>query len=204
MKTIWVVIISVVVSGALVGGGTYYFLNKQATTDKDALQAQINDLNVKITAAEKALADAQGTTPTGATTGWNTYTNSVYGFNLEYPTGWTKTTDNLPAASVAEGNINNNLVFTGTNNKSLTIWVNPPGFGLENASDFYRAAIANGKISVTSKEKNADSTIGEATIGAMTSQTGIRYTIMYNFNPSDSVAALQEFDTILASFQFTK
>jgi len=59
MKTIWVAIISVVITAVLVGGGTYYYLNKKATTDKNALQAQIDDLNIKVTAAEQALSDAQ-------------------------------------------------------------------------------------------------------------------------------------------------
>lgn len=59
MKTIWVVVITVVITGVLVGGGTYYFLNKQATDDKNALQAQITELGAQVAAAEQSLADLQ-------------------------------------------------------------------------------------------------------------------------------------------------
>ena len=59
MKTIWIVLISFVATAVIVGGGTYALANKKATTDKNKLQAQINDLNTKLTTATKSLATAQ-------------------------------------------------------------------------------------------------------------------------------------------------
>lgn len=59
MKTIWVVLITLVATAVIVGGGSYYFLNKKATNDKNSLQSQIDDLNAKLATAEKSLADSQ-------------------------------------------------------------------------------------------------------------------------------------------------
>jgi hypothetical protein len=108
MKTIWIILISFVVTASIVGGGTYYLVNAQANKDKDALQVQITDLNKKIINTEKSLAEVQtATTATQNTTtstvitpvasvstaGWKTFTNKTYAFSFEYP-----------AADVVNGN----------------------------------------------------------------------------------------------------
>jgi len=102
MKTIWIVLISFVATAVIVGGGTYYFINHRATTDKNNLQAQINTLSTNLTATEKSLADAQAAAVATATpaatsltkptipSGWKTYTvgtNSYidYNFSFAYP-----------------------------------------------------------------------------------------------------------------------
>jgi hypothetical protein len=54
MKSIWVILITVIATAGLVGGGTYYFLNKKATDDKNALQAQIDGLAKKVADADTA------------------------------------------------------------------------------------------------------------------------------------------------------
>lgn len=48
MSKIWVVIITAIVSIAIAGGGTYYYLNNQAESNKADLQSQINELNNQI------------------------------------------------------------------------------------------------------------------------------------------------------------
>jgi hypothetical protein len=94
MKPIWIVLISFLITAGIVGGGTYYYLNKKATTEKNSLQAQINDLNTKVADTEKSLADAQVATPsttqtvTEATATWKIYTNSTYKFSFKYPSDW--------------------------------------------------------------------------------------------------------------------
>jgi len=91
MKTIWVVLITFVVSALAIGGGTYYFTNANAKIDKDNLQSQITELNNKITVAEKKLADAEATAETSSTTTdnktetWKTYTNPRVNYSFEYP-----------------------------------------------------------------------------------------------------------------------
>jgi len=96
MKTIWIVLISFVATAIVVGGGTYYYINHRATTDKNNLQAQINTLNSKLTAAGKSLADTQAanqaaastaaaTVSTDPTANWKTYTNTTYNYSIKYP-----------------------------------------------------------------------------------------------------------------------
>ena len=96
MKPIWIVLISVIVAGGLAGGGTYYYLDKQAKTDKADLQVQIDDLSAKLNAKTEELAVANSsistgtaaTTSTDETAGWKTYTNSNHGYSFKYPTDW--------------------------------------------------------------------------------------------------------------------
>ena len=59
VKTIWIILISVVVFGGLIGGGTYYLVNTKVTKDKIDLQAQINNLNTRISNTEKSPTDTQ-------------------------------------------------------------------------------------------------------------------------------------------------
>jgi hypothetical protein len=109
MKAIWTILITVVATAAVVGGGTYYLINKSANKDKSDLQAQIDDLNVKVssvavtsgktvtsgttvnsgTTVSTGVAATTGTTAVNPTAGWKTYTNATYGFSVEYPSGAT-------------------------------------------------------------------------------------------------------------------
>jgi len=107
MKTVWIVLISFVATAAIVGGGTYYYVNHKAANDKNALQSQINDLNEKIKHTGKSLTDAQTTDATQANTNntsdsnsttsattpiatvstadWKTFSDKTYGFSFKYP-----------------------------------------------------------------------------------------------------------------------
>ena len=40
MTTVWKIVIAVVITLAVVGGGTYYYMNQKATSEKDELQSQ--------------------------------------------------------------------------------------------------------------------------------------------------------------------
>lgn len=99
MKTWAKVLLWVIVLG-LVGGGTYYKVNAKAKQDKNNLQAQIDDLNTKLTAAQKSLADAQANaksaneaatrltaaaTATANANAWKSYSNTTYGFSMTFP-----------------------------------------------------------------------------------------------------------------------
>ncbi len=93
MKTFWTVIISVILTAGVAGGGVYYFLNKQATTDKNSLNSQISDLQTQISNLKKTTTSttttATASTTTDPTTNWKTYTNTTYGFRFKYPKEWT-------------------------------------------------------------------------------------------------------------------
>ena len=87
MKSWTKVLLWIIVVG-LVGGGTYYAVNKKATTDKNNLQAQIDDLNTKLTAAQKSLSATQTTSTiaaASATVNWQTYTDPTLNFTFKYP-----------------------------------------------------------------------------------------------------------------------
>lgn len=98
MKTWLTVLISVVVTGGLIGGGTYYYLHQKEAKDKNALQAQIDDLNTKVADTEKSLADAQvaltaARTSVSATTSTtqgvsSTYTDKTLGFSFTLPVSY--------------------------------------------------------------------------------------------------------------------
>jgi hypothetical protein len=62
MKTYLAVILTIVIAGGVGVGGTYYFLNKKAATDRSNLQAQIDVLNTKL------LGDTAQSSPTATTT----------------------------------------------------------------------------------------------------------------------------------------
>jgi hypothetical protein len=131
MKTIWIVVISAVVTAGVIGGGTYYLVNAQATKDKDALQAQITTLNTKVADTEKSLADAQTVTSattqtvTDATAGWKTYSNTTSGYSIKYPTSWT-TNNSTAALALINPSAADNYIFsieTITNQSSLDDYV---------------------------------------------------------------------------------
>jgi uncharacterized protein YxeA len=70
MKTIWTILITVLVTGGFVGGGTYYFANAKGTNDKNKLQAQIDDLNKKLSSANSIAASTDEVTDSSDSTSW--------------------------------------------------------------------------------------------------------------------------------------
>lgn len=102
MKKIWVVVISVVVTAIIVGGGVYWYEKNKSDKDKATLNTQISDLNARIATlasqtadavTAKTAADAQAAADAAAATAaanaWKNYTNADYGFHLTFTDGWT-------------------------------------------------------------------------------------------------------------------
>jgi len=94
MSTVWKIVISVMATLAVAGGGTYYYMNQKATSEKDELQSQIDelssqleDLQAKATtaASNESSTPAPNSPTTDETSDWKTYTNSTYGFSFKYP-----------------------------------------------------------------------------------------------------------------------
>lgn len=78
-------ILTVVVTGLVIGGGTYWYVNNKATTDKAALQSGIDGLNKTLADLEKPVS----TTTTPSTTS-STYKKVTRGgdFSFEVPNTW--------------------------------------------------------------------------------------------------------------------
>jgi hypothetical protein len=89
MKTLWIVLISFLATAIVVGGSTYYLMNREATKDKNNLQAQITDLTNKYNDAEQKVASTDTTTTipaaTELTAGWKTYTTPSTKVSFRYP-----------------------------------------------------------------------------------------------------------------------
>lgn len=104
-KRKWPTMLVVLVVAVLVGGLTYYFVNKKATADKSNLQTQIDDLNKKVvdtqsllTVAKNAASTAKSTSASSMTTtttsttstSWKNYSNTAYGFSFIFPNDYWK------------------------------------------------------------------------------------------------------------------
>ncbi|MFA7253342.1 MAG: PsbP-related protein [Patescibacteria group bacterium] len=98
MKTIWTLLIAVVVSASAAGTGTYYFVNAKATKDKNSLQEQINNLNRRITDSQAALSSASATESLNnvSTADWKTFNDTLLGYAIKYPTDWVVDAVNNP------------------------------------------------------------------------------------------------------------
>lgn len=99
MKRIWIVFLTVLITGVIVGGGVYYYEKQKIDSNKSDLQRQIDVLNTKISDQTKTIADlntaatTETVTPTTATatdtsTAWKTYTNTTYDFSLTFTDSW--------------------------------------------------------------------------------------------------------------------
>jgi hypothetical protein len=91
MKPIWVVLITVLATAVLVGGGTYYFLNQKLEKDKTSLQKQIDDLKeVTVTAdtADAAIVDTTSAPVVDVTADWKNFTDNTHSLSFKYPATW--------------------------------------------------------------------------------------------------------------------
>lgn len=85
MAGIWAVLITVVIMLGL-GGGGYYYLNKQNESKKADLQKQITDLEKQIVDLKKTTTAA---TPATTTTDSDlVYTNKTYNYSITFDTKW--------------------------------------------------------------------------------------------------------------------
>ena len=101
MKTALTIIVSIVVTIAIVGAGGYYFIYKRYDSNKNNLQNQINNLNSKINSNSASTSNStnsnSSTNPTALTpsatvdtTAWKTYTDKTYAFSFKYSNTWTE------------------------------------------------------------------------------------------------------------------
>jgi hypothetical protein len=98
-KKVLIILVTAVLTAGLAGGGVYYFLNKQAKTDKNNLQKQIDDLK-KVTKTVDTTITAIDTpaptpvavvTPTpvvDVTADWKNFKDNTHSLSFKYPATW--------------------------------------------------------------------------------------------------------------------
>jgi hypothetical protein len=138
MKPIWIVIITVVVM-AILGGGGYYYLNGKESKEKNDLQAQIDDLNSKLSTQSSASTGSTATagatattaTPVVDTTGWKSLVLPLTKGTVKYPATWTlaKEADTTDSANqITYYDLNKGTTNYGSISEyDATEWVKGPG-----------------------------------------------------------------------------
>ncbi len=92
MNSTWKMVLPIVVTTLVIGGGTYWYVNSKATTNKAALQSNIDSLQANVNALNKKVANMTPTSTTKLSTetsDWKTYTNSAYKISFKYPASFT-------------------------------------------------------------------------------------------------------------------
>lgn len=84
---IWAVIITVVVTAGA-AAGAYYYWSKKVAGEKKSMQSQIDTLTAEVTALKKAAEDSAKKAAEEASSGLQTYTNTKYGYEFQYPKGY--------------------------------------------------------------------------------------------------------------------
>jgi hypothetical protein len=197
----WELIVGVIIGALLFGAIGYLAGSKNANTTNDATATATTVADDSATVTESA----STTTTADMTANWKTYTNDTYGFSFRYPNTFAVSEDKN-YTSLDNKNAQTIIIKNSTN--SLTVWINPDGFGLEGASDRYTANIANGKINVTEKIQNQPSEEFPVLDGRVVLSNMLHnndtLVAAYNFDIKDRVVELTTFDQILSTFQFTK
>lgn len=95
MKPIWVVLITVLATAVLIGGGTYYVLNQKLEKDKTSLQKQIDDLkkvtktvDTTITAIDTPTPATVATPVVDVTADWKNFKDNTHSLSFKYPITW--------------------------------------------------------------------------------------------------------------------
>lgn len=96
MKKIYLILITVIVTGLVVGGLTYYSTNRSAQLQKESLESQISELQSQVEELQQE--DSSETLPETESTeqpsqiesesNLKTYQSSKYGYSFSYPKNW--------------------------------------------------------------------------------------------------------------------
>lgn len=217
MKTIWVVLFTVIISGGLVGGGIYYYEKNKIDSEKSNLQTQIDTLNTKINDQTKTIADlnaAKTTSPTTTTTTttdptatWKTYAETTVGYSIKYPTDYRST--EIKSTVIAFG------PSAGYDSAPISIDATKPVPSQTLDTYIKNRTNADGAISGCQKLTLADKPAYECMDLGMTSNyvvitanNGYIFTILFNTNKDTFALNKAALTTVqknmLASFLFTK
>lgn len=141
-------VITILATGLLVGGGTYYAVSNKATSDQQILQEKIDSLSRKVSNLEEEALKAAATPTTNSATpapnpptpavdptaDWKTYTNTKYGYSIKYePTYYVYGADgsknNLATTTTA------NFAKTGATDRDYYITVSGENYSLVFGND---------------------------------------------------------------------
>jgi len=155
MKPIWIMLITIILTGAVIGGGVYYWQNKKITNVKNDLNSQITTLQKQVTDLKEASGVAATSTPTtntvDETANWKTYTNEAYGFSFKYPSDWSILKFNWSSDDhVAFGKtdiIQEPRVYIKLEKKPIG------GTGAEGLNFNYQAVLVDGKLQIISLDQ---------------------------------------------------
>ncbi len=131
-KTWFWILIAVILTAIIVGGGVYYFENKRATEAKNDLNNQITNLQSQIDTLKSSTATSNSSTSTNPTTSnpntsattadetanWQTYTNSKYGWSIKYPSSITVKDNGAQGTSLK---IVDQVVFNEGSDTAMTV-----------------------------------------------------------------------------------
>jgi len=147
MKPLIKGLIAIMVTGGIVGGATYFVVNKKATTDKNNLQTQIDDISRDLSDTKTALATAweeantviknstDSTTTTTATT-TSVETVTVRNTNLQNLTGEKTTLGDFQTIIYKD--------FTGDGNEDALVRFTHLGTG--SFVDFFIYGVVNNQV----------------------------------------------------------
>lgn len=206
MSSFWKVMVSIVATFVIVGGGTFYLMEKQIDSVRSDNQSRMDDLNKQIAGLKSTTATpAATTTPatTDATAGWKTYTNAGLGFTFKYPSTMTVTDTLSPDSSKSA----NNKILLKEGTTTLEVYVNPDGFGPFLNDNYYKLERSGNNLTISERQKNEEGGTSDGInwtyANLKDAQGNILYMFHYKFAESGS-GSTTTFDKILSTFQFTK
>jgi outer membrane murein-binding lipoprotein Lpp len=231
MKPIWIVVISVVLSAVVVGGGVYAYTNNKANQEKDDLTArisslndQIDTLNATVSSLQSASSTSSSTAATDETVDWKTYSSSDYGYVIKYPTSYyTKgpKVQQYPGETGAQDLIISNFaemgvqdILTGeTIHLDVAIGDNTESLSLDAVLDQYKNKLSTQDVTVngvTGKKFTIGSSSETKTIYTIfIGNNGMIYTLRgsNSISEKENASASNNFKImwqIMSTFQFIK
>jgi len=198
-KSIVPIIFGVLVLILIVGSGAYY-LGTQNTRIID-----VNQINYSQPTANPENNTAINPVDV-STANWKSYSNNVFGLSFKYPSAFT-VSDKLPTVKSAVIGASSNLVLEDKlKNMTLSVWVNPDGFGPFFADKVYEeVSYSDSKgiyvVRETTIPKNEDSIPGTTTI--MTRQdlqvSGHNLFLVFTYDEND-IDGEKVFKDMLSTF----
>jgi outer membrane murein-binding lipoprotein Lpp len=212
------VTIAVVVTAVVVGGGVWYFLNQQVTTDKNDLNSQISSLQTQLSSLKNTSTTTATTDTANATADWKTYTSSSYNYSVKYPADATYS----EISSTGTTGPDKGYIVDFANVSNMTIRVQATK-NTSTATDLKGLIATNLSLNISDRNAYTQITVGgqpaykyinylDATnsqkIGAsvLVLKGGYYYQISTGsqFSPTFTSALESAFDQFVSTFQFTK
>lgn len=168
----WLVVVGLIVTGLLIGGGLVfagYKLTQQKVPDfapepmlYQPLVEEATSSPTPTEATPSAVTPTPTPTPPSPTAGWETYTNTAYGYQFRHPAGWSFSVDVLnedptkPLYVIREGITSNDI---DDYRVLVRAWENPDELSLPEWIKFMRDSNALG-LPVEEMDTSANTEVG--------------------------------------------